>query len=407
MHGSRIYFPSIRLHVATRWICCQLGAREHYGIARALYRQRTLEHLFTDAWNVGQRFHHGLDDASVAAFNLSLTSFELLSWLRGLQGWQRIIARNEWFQHNVVRYLTTNLRQRTKGRIKVFAYSYAARDILRFAKQCGWKTVLGQIDPGPLHERIVSKEVARYPEMAATSKPAPAEYWGSWREECELADYIVVNSQWSGRCLMKAGVDGSKLAVVPLGYEALPSKASFTRSYPMRFSRERPLRVLFLGQVNVGKGVVRLLNAIRAFGEKPVEFWFVGQIQVSIPPELRRHPRIRWFGSVARTETASFYRGADIMVFPTLSDGFGLTQLEAQAFKLPIIVSENCGEVIRDGENGIVLAEVTAGEIGKAIRRVLNDPALLARMSKDSKVEDRFSLDALGNNLRRLVHDLN
>lgn len=32
------------------WICCQIGAREHYTIPRALHQQRKLSHLITDAW---------------------------------------------------------------------------------------------------------------------------------------------------------------------------------------------------------------------------------------------------------------------------------------------------------------------------------------------------------------------
>ena len=33
-----------------KWLCCQLGAREHYAIPRALFRQGVLGHLLTDAW---------------------------------------------------------------------------------------------------------------------------------------------------------------------------------------------------------------------------------------------------------------------------------------------------------------------------------------------------------------------
>ena len=57
---------------------------------------------------------------------------------------------------------------------------------------------------------------------------------------------------------------------------------------------------------------------------------------------------------------SKFYKEADVFILPTLSDGFGLTQLEAQSWKLPVIASRHCGEVVRDGENGVVLEEVSA-----------------------------------------------
>src|SRR5947207_13713153 len=101
----------------------------------------------------------------------------------------------------------------------LFAYSYAARDIFRFAKAQGWKTVLGQIDPGPVEEEIVRAEHEAYPEFLSDWTPAPPNYWQSWREECELADSIIVNSDWSRRASELAGASRQKLSVIPLAYE--------------------------------------------------------------------------------------------------------------------------------------------------------------------------------------------
>ncbi len=68
-----------------------------------------------------------------------------------------------------------------------------------------------------------------------------------------------------------------------------------------------------------------------------------------------------------RIEVDKYYKDADVFIFPTFSDGFGLTQLEAQSWKLPVIASRHCGEVVRDGVNGVILEEVS----GQAIADVL------------------------------------
>ena len=52
---------------------------------------------------VTDRFHNELSDARVMAFNSSLILFEMFSRARGLGGWQKIIARNRWFQRKVVK----------------------------------------------------------------------------------------------------------------------------------------------------------------------------------------------------------------------------------------------------------------------------------------------------------------
>ncbi|HWF89467.1 MAG TPA: glycosyltransferase, partial [Pyrinomonadaceae bacterium] len=86
----------------------------------------------------------------------------------------------------------------------------------------------------------------------------------------------------------------------------------------------------------------------------------------------------------------------------TLSDGFGLTQLEAQAWKLPVIASRFCGEVVCDGMNGIVLDEVSGKTIADVIISLLRAPERLSAMSIQSGVDERFSLTTLASSLREL-----
>ncbi len=394
-----------------RWICCQLGAREHYAVPRALRLHHALDSMVTDAWvapgnvlgnfrrGLRERFHADLADAQVRHSTLRLLTFEAWARIRGLGGWERILARNEWFQQQAARRLpgsgTTGPRE-----CVLFAYSYAAKDIFRFAKRRGWRTVLGQIDPGPPEERIVAALHSENPRWQADGQIAPPVYWEHWREECALADRIVVNSPWSERALLEEGVPPEKLRVVPLAYEPPAEAAGFSRQYPERFTAQRPMRVLFLGQVNVRKGMGPLLEAMRRLltdeGHLPIEFWFVGPIQIQVPEDLRHCPQIRWVGPVARGATASFFRDADVFLFPTFSDGFGLTQLEAQAWKLPVIASKSCGEVVDDGKNGVLLKEVSSGAIAEALRRCLTAPASLRDFSARAVSREQFGLSRIG-----------
>src|SRR5262249_6263212 len=137
----------------------------------------------------------------------------------------------------------------------VFAFSYAAREILQFARSRGWQTVLGQIDGGPREERIVSGLGEENRLDCNQLESAPAEYWKEWREECALADRIVVNSTWSQSLVEAEGVLTSKLRVVPLAYEGSSEAAEFRREYPEAFTSARPLRVLFLGSICRRKGI--------------------------------------------------------------------------------------------------------------------------------------------------------
>src|SRR6266566_2274838 len=403
-----------------KWICCQLGAREHYAIPRALFRRGALDWLVTDAWvppssvlakisagTLADRFHNELGDARVMAFNSSVILFEMLARARRLAEWERIIARNQWFQQKVVGALNSQLSTLNSQPI-LLSYSYAALEPFRFAKLHGWKTLLLQIDPGPEEERIVAEEVARVPALAGGWQAAPAAYWASWRQECDLADRIIVNSDWSREGLMRSGIPSEKLTLIPLAYEASQvgdqkSEIKQVRSYPPRFAQDRPLRVLFLGQVNLRKGVARLLQAARALRDDPVEFWIVGPVQIANAETAADNAQVKWFGPVTRKQAAEYYRNADVFILPTLSDGFAITQLEAQAHGLPLIVSRRCGDVVQDNVNGLLLDEPSVEAIESAIRFCLDHPNEVARFSRCATVKEEFSTWRLGERLSRLT----
>ena len=393
------------------WICCQLGAREHYAVPRALLVSGLLGEFITDLWirpgtllhswkkRLTGRFHPGLAGACVKAPNVAALTFELKASLARENGWKLISRRNEWFQQHAVAQLANGS---ANGNHTVFAYSYAAEEIFKFAKDRGWRTILGQIDPGPAEEHIVAKLNRRSAIKHNHWEAAPAGYWKRWRNECALADQIVVNSEWSRDALLGEGIPAEKIRVIPVAYESSTDAGSLHRLYPRAFSADRPMRVLFLGQINLRKGVGQLLEAVELLSGQNVEFWFVGPTQLHVPQSLRLHPQVRWFGPAPRVEVASYYRDADVFIFPTLSDGFGLTQLEAQSWKLPVIASRNCGEVVRDGYNGVILEEVSGQTIADVLMSFLRSPETLSAMSVRSGVEERFSLKMLAESLKRL-----
>ena len=71
------------------------------------------------------------------------------------------------------------------------------------------------------------------PSYRGQFKRPPVDYWSRWREECAIADRIVVNSSWSYDALLAEGVPPTKIRVVPLAYEEPKPAARFRREYPV------------------------------------------------------------------------------------------------------------------------------------------------------------------------------
>ena len=397
-----------------QWICCQLGAREHYAVPRALHRRGELLAFATDAWaspgspwrlipgasgaRLSERYSPDLAVADVRDFTASLVAHEASWRVQGLSGWPHTIVRNEWFQQKAA----VVVEPMAVPRGVVFAHSYAALKIFQSAKQLGLRTVLGQIDPGAAHLDTLREVAKRWPEFGPALNEPPPEYFSNWREECRLADRIVVNSEWSRESLERAGIETSKIRVVPLPFET-EADASFVRTYPKAFTADRPLRVLFVGSVAAFKGVPSLLGALDHVGDAPLEVKFVGPMAATIPDRFAGDPRVQFTGAVPRSEVMSHYRNADVLVFPSHSDGFGMAQVEARGWRLPIIASRSSGRIVEDGTNGLLLPEVSDRAIACALLEVLK-PGVLERLSSSASTA-ASTLDAFGDALSELGRD--
>ena len=363
---------------------------------RALNSVGALETMFTDIWQppqarsvlpqawrrrLGRRFHEELALAPVKDFSAAALALEV--WLRLIvkDPWQQMIKRNHWFQRQCAREMERRQNADRDSARGVFAYSYTALESFRVARRHGWRTVLSQIDGGLRDEELIARAHAATPAGTAKALPAPAAYWERWQEECRLADTIIVNSEWSCDLLMAAGVPSQRLVVVPAGFDADPEAEKTQRTYPEKFSAERPLRLLFLGSFSQRKGALAVLDAMAQLREEPVHFQILADVLVAVPPDLLASPKISWCPRVPHHETGAFYRAADVLLFPTLSDGYGLVQVEARSWKLPVFATRYCAPIVQHERNGLVLPESSGDAITAAVRQILEAPPLLAAIS--------------------------
>lgn len=385
---------------ASDLVVCQIGAREHYVIAATLHARGRLAALCTDLWvpplggaravaalagpmgrAAAERYDPALSGARVFSADFTTLGRRVADRLLPRSRWQGFMAMNRAFGRRMADRLEASrvLRPPQGPPPAVFAYSYAAREILEAAKRAGCLAILGQIDPGPGEHELVREIARRHGLEGERVDGPPSAYWDEWRAECQLADVVLANSAWSAKLLERAGVEARKIKVVPLAYRA--ADAPDVHTYPDRFTPNRPLRMLFLGQFGVRKGGVELLDAMTRLRHLPVELRVVGPAEPDIVERYRGLENVRWFGVATRSAVREHYAGSDLFVLPTHSDGFAITQLEAAAAGLPAIVSRNCGEVIEPGRTGYLLHAVDAGAIEMAVRACLEAPDRLQAMS--------------------------
>jgi glycosyltransferase involved in cell wall biosynthesis len=125
--------------------------------------------------------------------------------------------------------------------------------------------------------------------------------------------------------------------------------------------------------------------------------------------------RVRRRSALARHELADAYADADVVLFPSRwAEPWGLVPLEAMAVGAPVIASGTGGsaEYLRDGENALVVAPEDPAAWGAAVRRLVEDEALRARLRSGGRATaERHPADlaprAVAQALQELVgHDV-
>lgn len=415
----------VRSPFSRTWICSQKGAREHYAVPRTLHAEGRLDRLYTDFWasspwraigrlsgkrGLQSRYHPGLADAWVTSFNLRF----LRSRRNGeMNPYARFLEDGEAFGRKVLRAVQSARSRSSVIESRIFfGYDTGFLEPARWIGEMGGKSIVCQMDPSRYEVDLVKAEESRWPGWAREVVEVPEEYFRRREEEWETADLVMVNSEWTRQALVRQGLREEKLVVVPLaferenpenfGQEALVRDSGF--KFPVcGFTHAKPLRVLFLGQVILRKGIQYLVEAARMLVGEPVHFDVVGPIGISSDAMASSPSSMTFHGAISRDRTGGFYRAADLFVLPTLSDGFAITQLEAMSFGLPVITTPNCGEVVSDGHDGVIVPSGDPMALAEALQLILQDPEALREMAHQASLKAAcFGLDRLSTNLLAL-----
>jgi glycosyltransferase involved in cell wall biosynthesis len=190
---------------------------------------------------------------------------------------------------------------------------------------------------------------------------------------------------------------------------------------PQFFLPERPPRpvrtLLFVGQWLPMKGVAYLREAFADIARRHPEIGLIcagtlapaEQVQAGFPPDVR--PRVRVMPRLERLALVDVYRQADILIAPSLYEGFGVALVEAMAARLPIVTTRVgvAADALTDGESALVIPTRHAQAIVGEAERLIGDAALRERLGEaaaDAALHYRESaaVSHLADRLLRVIH---
>ena len=357
-----------------------VGARDKYLIANYFKQRGILAGFVTDYWvrpnsflgaalKGGRRYKPALDGEVVYYYPLLLVIYTLLIKKLKKNIFDRWIAVDKIFTGFVLKKI------KNKEPDLIWGYTNANFEVLEYFNHSKVIMVHNQIDPGIVYYDIKQRLWEANPDFES----APAPLLDSFRNriigEWDLAHVIVVNSEYSKRSIVSYGADESKIIVLPLIYE---QKKSFAK----KVNYTDTLRVGFVGNINLIKGF-KVFHDTALHLKDTISFHAAGSIHIRLEVVKQSHDYIEYTGHLDKEDMKNFYESIDVLMFPTYCDGFGMVQLEAMSYGIPVLATDFCGDVVEHGYNGFKVS--SAADIEQKLVLLNENRAKLGELSVNAQ----------------------
>jgi alpha-maltose-1-phosphate synthase len=225
-------------------------------------------------------------------------------------------------------------------------------------------------------QRIFAEECEREPEWAPTLTGArdSNEKLARKDEELRLATRVVVASTFTQSTLAQAPHQ-RPVTVIPYG--APPAATNEILNGGPK------LKILFAGSLGQRKGLSYALRAVEIIGEKNCELTLLGRKAADgcrlLDQAIREH---RWLPSLSHERVLLEMRLHDVLIFPSLFEGFGLAITEAMSQGTPVITTAHTAgpDIIDDGVDGFIVPIRSAEVIAEKLEVLARDRERLRAM---------------------------
>lgn len=198
---------------------------------------------------------------------------------------------------------------------------------------------------------------------------------------------------------------------IPLSVESALAAPSIT-DQPSR-SAEAPPIILMVGSIEARKNHLAALEACETLWQEGCKFHLhlIGMLnrQTGLPAArliealVSRGYPLSWKGSASQRDVLQAYRAADLFLYPSLYEGFGIPVLEARAYGLPIITTNRGALQERLDEGGCLETEPDSAAIAHRIKAFLLNPEHRKRLAAPNLAVPTRSMREVASDLHRMI----
>lgn len=254
----------------------------------------------------------------------------------------------------------------------------------RFVERRGFSVVLSFL----AHANLVAAMAGgpRLLQSIQTSQPKPRWHWWVQSLAQRAAEKIVVPSASVAHLAQEwSNVPADKLVVVPNALDPAEYREPVLTRLPRNADE---VRVGFVGRLDPVKRIPDLVSAMAHLPDRyQLHIFGEGAERARIEHQIahaKLEPRVHLRGRVTRPHTA--LSQIDVMVLPSIAEGFGLVLIEAMAAGVPIVATDVPGvrDVVAHEETGLLVPAQCPAELARAIRRVSEDAVLTGRLTDNA-----------------------
>ncbi len=272
-------------------------------------------------------------------------------------------------------------------------------------KKLGKKFILDVSIGHPNSREIIYKELAAlYPQWVEHLTSKDKFLIDIERDEIELADKIVVPSEFVRKTYIENGIAENKITINPFG-----TNVSFFKPALKQVKRQG-VKYLFFGSLTARKGLPFLLETWEDFYKSFPNASLIIAGVGSLPINYKLPPGVQQIGKVVPDQRQELYSRADVFVFPSFFEGLALVQIEAAACGLPIIGTTNSGatEIVTEGKEGFVIQPGNKDQLYNALKYFCENRNSIELMGKRAcnKVNEYFSWNAYGNRWGYILNEV-
>lgn len=212
--------------------------------------------------------------------------------------------------------------------------------------------------------QIIKKEYSKHEKVVSPKSIRSAAMLKRMNKEYELADKINLLSSFARGTFLSENISPDKLIITPLATDIYRSESHQGSMQSDKFV------ILYVGRLELLKGVQYLLESFRRLNLKKSELWLVGSVQEEFVPFLRKYEGYyQLLGEKTKQELWKIYKQADVVVFPSLLDAFGLVIIESLIANTPIIATTSSAaeDLIENEDQGTIIPPADIAAMQQAI----------------------------------------